>query len=84
MKKMFFRAILGIAIIGGVSFYNYGKSESTTLSTITLDDVEALGACEVSADPSRNKGYCTTNYGGSGETCVTSGSGSEVRCSGNA
>lgn len=83
MKAKIIKLSLAVAVMTVVGYYSYEKNEVAPFATMTLNEVEAVASCEVSSDPNLNRGYCVKNYGGAGDACVSSGSGSEVRCSGN-
>lgn len=81
MKRNSIFAISMAAIISAIaSFAIQGNSEKVT--DFTLYDIEALSACEVSADPSLNKGYCVKDTEGK-DVCIVNGPCDAVRCSGN-
>ncbi|RHJ91734.1 NVEALA domain-containing protein [Parabacteroides bouchesdurhonensis] len=79
MIKIVFVAI--VAAIAGYGVYTSQKS-SIKLGWSSIE-VEALAGCEVSSSGSSNGGYCSSNYGGSGDSCTTTGDSGAVRCSGN-
>ena len=73
-----------VAAVFSVGMYSYTQSQhDKSINDITLASVEALAGCETSSDHSNNTGYCSSLVGGGGDACVTQGSGSEPRCSGN-
>lgn len=69
------------AAIAGYGVYTNQKSH--TALQWYLADIEAIAGCETSSNGSENKGYCSPNYGGSGDSCTTTGDSGAVRCSGN-
>lgn len=82
MKKiMKFVAVVAIVIVAGYGVCVGQKVK--ILSYCTIDGNEALAGCEVSSNASENKGYCSSNYGGYGDSCTTTGDSGSVRCSGN-
>jgi hypothetical protein len=83
MKKFFI--YFGALVIAGVAIWNMSLSTGNSFASVnlSLSKVEALSGCEVSSTASLNKGYCSKKYGSSGDACVTTGNGSETRCSGN-
>lgn len=76
--------LIGISMMA-ISGFVFTKltTETTGLQHVTLDSVEVLSACEVSADPTKNKGYCAANFNSDGDSCTTTGDPGNVRCSGN-
>jgi hypothetical protein len=74
--------MVAIALAAGWNIIQ-NKSEISLTDDLILNSVESIAACEVSSNASGNSGYCSTLYGGGGDSCVSSGSGSEPRCSGN-
>ena len=78
-KSILFACIALIAIAA----YIQVSSDSHILAISELESTEAIAGCEVSSDPSKNTGYCSKLKDGSDDACVSSGNGSEVRCSGN-
>ena len=82
--KMKIRAVIvvaAIALIAGVNMYK--SSSDNSIPRMMLNEVESIAACETSSDHGNNTGYCSSLEGSSGDACVSSGSGSEPRCSGN-
>lgn len=73
--------IAAITLVTGINIYS--SSTGNSIPRIMLSEVESIAACETSSDHGNNTGYCSSNLGSSGDSCVTSGSGSEPRCSGN-
>jgi hypothetical protein len=73
--------VAAIALVGGMNMYN--SNSVNLIPRMMLNEVESIAACEISSDHGNNIGYCSSNLGSSGDSCVTSGSGSEPRCSGN-
>ncbi|MCD8044711.1 MAG: NVEALA domain-containing protein [Tannerellaceae bacterium] len=82
MKKFKLLTVLVVFILGG-GLTMYQPVDEIDVSSLLLQDIEALAGCEVSSDSSQNQGYCVRNYGGSGDSCVSNGDGGSVRCSGN-
>lgn len=84
MKKNIigFTLFISFAIVGGYSTY-VSQQHSILPFTTTFDDVEAIAACEVSADDSNNKGKCFADVNNGQEYCV-SGTiwGEAPKCSG--
>lgn len=68
--------VLGERIDGGIL-------SSEDISRISLNEVEALAACEVSANANLNTGYCTKLVNSDIEICEEKGEPSCVRCSRN-
>lgn len=83
MKKFIKSAC--VAAVVAVSGYNVYQSQFVmdAISNFALPNVEAIAGCEISSSHANNTGYCSSIMGGSGDSCVTTGSGSEPRCSGN-
>ena len=83
MRKKFIKVafVAAIALVGGMNMYN--SNSVNLIPRMMLNEVESIAACEISSDHGNNIGYCSSNLGSSGDSCVTSGSGSEPRCSGN-
>ena len=80
MKKL----ILLVAVVAVAAItYVKASSERNEFSLMSLTSVESIAGCEVSSNASENRGYCMKNYNSGGDSCVSSGSGGEVRCSGN-
>lgn len=65
-----------------VSLFMGMNKSSEDISRISLNEVEALAICEVSANAALNIGYCTKLVNSNIETCVEEGAPSCVRCSG--
>lgn len=79
----YIKYMLAVILISVVS-YNVGYEGIVSVApSLVLADVESIAGCEISSNHSNNTGYCSGLVGGSGDSCVTSGSGSEPRCSGN-
>ncbi|CDC54081.1 unknown [Phocaeicola coprophilus CAG:333] len=81
MKKR--RILLTCVTIVAIAAYIQVSSDNHILTISDLESTEAIAGCEVSSDPSKNTGYCSKLKDGSDDACVSSGNGSEVRCSGN-
>ena len=80
------KSIIGgafVAMMCSVSLFMGMNKSSEDISRISLNEVEALAACEVSANANLNTGYCTKLVDSNIETCVEKGDPSCVRCSGN-
>ena len=75
--------IFGLFSAISISGILYSTTRNSSMSFLIMDDIEALAGCEVSSDASKNTGYCTTVKGSNEDVCANSGSGAEVRCSGN-
>jgi hypothetical protein len=73
--------IAAIALVGGMNMYN--SNSVNLIPRMMLNEVESIAVCEIYSDHGNNIGSCSSNLGSSGDSCVTSGSGSEPRCSGN-
>jgi hypothetical protein len=80
-KILYFIVVAAIALVAGWNI-NQNKSE-VALSDMTMTNVEALASCETSSSASNNGGYCISNYGSSGDSCVTQSANDAVRCNGN-
>lgn len=77
------KCMLAVMLFSIVS-YNVGYKEIvTTIPSLVLANVESIAGCETSSNHGNNTGYCSGLVGGSGDSCVSTGSGSEPRCSGN-
>ncbi|MBR0042931.1 MAG: hypothetical protein IJP36_08085 [Bacteroides sp.] len=82
MKRnhLFYITIITFSIM--VFIKNYQESSETN-TLFTLNDVEAIGACETSYNHEDNVYYCTKIAEIEQGVCVETGSGKEPRCSGN-
>ena len=71
MKKIILKSML-FAAISVVASYNVysSKVQVNSVFNTTLRDVEALAACEVSSDPSKNVGICVSDVDGVREYCA--------------
>ena len=80
-KKLFYIACAGCC--AAISIFSLKTESDTLFADFTLQEVEAIAGCETSSDPSNNKGYCVSNYGSPGDSCVSNSDSDAVRCSGN-
>ena len=81
VKTFVISVFVVITVLAG--YHSTVKNSKISLLDYSLASLESLAGCETSPNHNDNKGYCSYIYGGSGGYCVTSGSGSEPRCSGN-
>ena len=81
MKKRFLigMGITGVALVTGFHV-NLGIKKNNSFD-VKLENVESLAVCEVSSNPSNNKGICAPVLGG-GDSCVALIFGGPA-CSGN-
>lgn len=72
MKKSMIKlsVIAVVAIVAGYNVY-HSNVETQNLSNITLAEVEAIAACEVSSDTNANKGICLGDVSNGNDYCVT-------------
>ena len=66
LKFMMFAAI---SVVASYNVYS-SKLQVNSFFNTTLGDVEALAACEVSSDPSKNVGICVSDIDGMREYCA--------------
>lgn len=71
------------AIFAAFVGYNVYSTQRSIQLDVTLNDVEAIGACEISPKHENNIYYCSELPESSNGACVKTGSGAEPRCSGN-
>lgn len=85
MKKtnIFFFAGLAIAALAAGGFAQSQTTSNKNNSQISLDEIEAMTACEVSSNANQNRGYCAPMYNSSSDACTQTGDPGSVRCSGN-
>ena len=81
--KNFFFAGLAIAALAAGGFTYSATKTGHNHPGMSLDEVEAITACEVSSDASKNQGYCSSLYNAPTDACTSTGDGGSVRCSGN-
>lgn len=80
MKTKIFLAVVTVA--AAIALFNY-ESDAKEHFVLTLDNVEAHANCEVSPNPSENKGYCQYKFGTKIGVCTDTGDPASPRCSGN-
>lgn len=83
MKIKVFVTLVFVVVTVLAGYHSNTKNGDMSFLNFSLSTLESIASCEVSPNHSENKGYCSYVYGGSGGSCVTTGSGSEPRCSGN-
>lgn len=81
--KRIIKVVLAVMFTMTAGYGIYANQNSSNMLSWLPVEVEALAGCEVSSDGSENKGYCSSNYGGSGDSCTSTGDSGSVRCSGN-
>ncbi|MDE6143485.1 MAG: hypothetical protein K2F94_05360 [Muribaculaceae bacterium] len=81
-KNLFFAGLAIMALAAGGFAYPTTKPDKSNHG-VTLDEIEATTACEVSSDASKNQGYCSSLYNAPTDACTETGDGGAVRCSGN-
>lgn len=72
MKRKMLKIVLIIACVLGIGYNTFEAQECNNKYVFAgLDSVEAIAACEVSSDPSKNTGVCQKDINSSREYCVT-------------
>ncbi|MDM8154403.1 hypothetical protein QUW14_08780 [Bacteroides gallinaceum] len=72
MKRNILKVMVVIVCAIGIGYNTFHAQECSNKYVFTeLDSVEAIAACEVSSDPSKNTGVCQKDINNSREYCVT-------------
>lgn len=80
-KKITFVLIaFAVTAIAGVNIH---QNKEIKAVNITISSIEAIAACEVSSDSSKNTGNCVKEMGTNKDTCVSATVIWAVDCSGN-
>lgn len=75
MKKIILAvAVVATAAIAGWN-YQQGTQSSKVITSLTLENMESIAGCEVSASTPANSGGCTTEVGSNREVCARNADG---------
>ncbi|HJD10964.1 MAG TPA: NVEALA domain-containing protein [Candidatus Phocaeicola caecigallinarum] len=64
-------AVVACVFVAGYNTFTV-QEKGNGYVAMTLDNVEAVAACEVSSDSSKNKGVCERDVNGTEDYCVRS------------